>query len=370
MQSKIITKPQDLEAVTEAISRSDWIAVDTEFMRESSYYPKLCLIQLATEEICVCIDVLALKQLDILVDLFTNLDYLKIFHSARQDIEVLFADYNAIPNPIFDTQIATSMLGPDEQISYAELVDQYLSIQLDKTESRTDWSQRPLSKGQINYALNDVRYLGELYQRLSSELTDRNRSHWLEEECSAIINVDNYQIDPNEAWKNVKGVGKTQGTTLLCVQQLASWREQTAKDLNRPRQWILKDRAIIELANMQPHSVSKISKHIETEWPKSLRHRNAILEILLNPIADVSSSTLNSSAHLRLNKTQQSQVKHLMKHMRTRAQELNISPSLLANRKSIENLVLGKSSKVNTGWRSAQIGDELKNMLASNSTND
>lgn len=370
MQTEVITTPNELEAVMDTISKSNWIAIDTEFMRESSYYPKLCLIQLATKEVCVCIDVLALKQLDKLLGILADPNYLKVFHSARQDIEVLFADYSIIPTPIFDTQIATSMLGPDEQISYAELVDQYLSIQLDKTESRTDWSKRPLTAAQITYALNDVRYLGALYQQLSSSLSDKNRSHWLEEECIAITNIDNYQIDPDDAWKNVKGVGKAQGAILVRVRQLAGWREQTAKNRNLPRQWILRDRAIIELANMQIHSVTEISNYIETQWPKALRHRDAIIEILLNPTEHTSSTIPNNTADFRLSKSQQSQVKQLMKYMRTRALELNVSPSLLANRKSIENLVLGKNSKVNSGWRSSQIGDELMKILASASINE
>ena len=150
MNSEIITTTAQLDSLVTTISSSDWLAIDTEFMRESSYYPKLCLIQIATEHACSCIDVLAVKQLSPLIELFNDPTYTKIFHSSRQDLEVLFADFNMLPTPIFDTQIAASMLKPDEQISYGDLVEQYLSVRLAKTESRTDWSRRPLSEAQIH----------------------------------------------------------------------------------------------------------------------------------------------------------------------------------------------------------------------------
>lgn len=368
MTSEIITTQSELESLLNSVSSSAWIAIDTEFIRESSYYPKLCLVQIATADICTCVDVLALKQSHSLIDIFTNPAQVKIFHSARQDLEVLYADYDVIPNPVFDTQIAASMLGPDGQISYAELVEQELCVRLDKSESRTDWTRRPLSDAQIDYALNDVLYLGPLYQQLSNSLADKNRSHWLEEECIQLIEPGNYRIDPIDAWKNVKGVGKAQGPTLSHIQQLSNWRENTAQMSNRPRQWILKDRAILDLAYMTTHTDDAIVSYLESEWPKSVRHKDTIVELLLNSSpTDHTGASVNMAEH-RLNKSQQAQVKTMMNHIRERAQEIGTSPSLLANRKSIENLVLGKNSKVTSGWRQSTIGDELKQILASEST--
>ena len=363
MHSEIITTPEELHSLVATISSSTWLAIDTEFMRESSYYPMLCLIQIATENTCNCIDVFAVKQLDPLIELLKTPSCTKIFHSARQDLEVLFSEFKLVPTPIFDTQIAASMLGPDEQISYGDLVEQYLTVRLAKTESRTDWSKRPLSKAQIHYALDDVRYLGPLHQQLSIEINNKDRRQWLDEECIQLAAESNYKIEPDDAWKNVKGVGKAQGNALEHIQRISYWREQTAQSKNRPRQWILKDRAIIELSHMETPSVTTINDYLETEYPKSVRHKDAIVELLLSPNQDTSVDGANKFIDRRLTKSQQSLVKQLMQHIRQRAQEMNMSSSLLANRKSIEHLVLGRDSKVISGWRKSEIGEELVQMV-------
>lgn len=364
MTSELITSQNEFDALAADICEAEWLAIDTEFIRESSYYPKLCLIQIATENVCTCIDVLALPQIDRLIDVLNNPACTKIFHSARQDLEVLYADYGMVPTPVFDTQIAASMLGPDEQISYAELVAQQLSVHLAKTESRTDWMRRPLTAAQIAYALDDVRYLGALYQQLANLLADKNRSNWLAEECDQLTLPDNYKVDPNDAWKNVKGVGKTQGAVLQRVQQLAHWRESHAQSSDRPRQWILKDRAILDLAYMQSHTPETVTDYLENEWPKSARHKNKIITVLKQVSQDESPAYPAPLTDRRLSKPQQALAKNMMQYIKQHAQEIGAAPSLLANRKSIENLVLGKTSKVMSGWRKSEIGGELTKMLS------
>ena len=370
MHPEIITTAEELNSLVDSILSSNWLAIDTEFMRESSYYPKLCLIQVATEKTCSCIDVFSVKQLDPLVEILKNPECTKIFHSARQDLEVLFAELNLIPTPIFDTQIAASMLGPDEQISYADLVEQYLTVRLAKSESRTDWSKRPLSEAQIHYALDDVRYLGPLHERLSIEISNKNRQQWLKEECEQLIVEDNYKIEPDDAWKSVKGVGKAQGGALEHIQRISYWREQTAQSKNRPRQWILKDRAIMDLSHMEMPSVASINDYLNLECPKSIRHKDAIVELLLTPGQSTATDGSHNFIDRRLTKSQQSLVKQLMQHIRQRAQEMNMSSSLLANRKSIEHLVLGRDSKVSYGWRKSEIGEELKQLVESSGVNE
>ena len=363
MTTEIITSQNELEALVADLSDTKWLAIDTEFIRESSYYPKLCLIQIATENVCTCIDVLALRDTDSLIKVLKNPDCIKIFHSARQDLEVLFAQYGLIPSPIFDSQIAASMLGPDEQISYAELVEQYLSVRLTKTESRTNWMRRPLSAEQIAYALDDVRYLGPLYTKLLAALAERNRSHWLDEECEQIAAPANYEFNPDDAWKNVKGVGKAQGIILWRIQQLARWREQKAQSSDRPRQWILRDRAVMDLATLDSCSLEAISNYLQNEWPKSLRHKDKITALLQQEAASVQPEQLNYSVDRRLSRPQQALAKEMMRFIKFRAQEIGAAPSLLANRKSIENLVRGKNSKVMTGWRKSEVGIDLQKML-------
>ena len=183
MVPNVITTQTELETFVNNISSSPWISIDTEFLRESTYYPKLCLIQIATENLCACIDIITINDIGVLTNYLKQSASIKIFHSARQDMEVLHCTYGFLPQPLFDTQIAASILGMDEQISYAELVSQELSINLAKSESRTNWCQRPLTDAQIHYALDDVRHLGLLFHQLQEKIESKQRIHWLSEEC-------------------------------------------------------------------------------------------------------------------------------------------------------------------------------------------
>ena len=196
MDFELITTQEELALLIEQISDASWLALDTEFMRESTYYPKLCLIQLATESVCACIDVLALEHIDGLLEIIDDQNRIKIFHSARQDLEVIYTNYKIIPKPLFDTQIAASALTANEQISYAELTEQTLGIKLAKTESRTNWSKRPLTSAQISYALDDVRYLGPVYLQLNEKLSKKQRRNWLQEECETLTNLSYYEVNP------------------------------------------------------------------------------------------------------------------------------------------------------------------------------
>lgn len=365
MIPEIVTTKTELEELVSQLSSAPWLAIDTEFMRESSYYPKLCLIQIATEDLCTCIDVIALDDINIFMESLIDPAQTKIFHSARQDLEVLLAGHGVIPNPLFDTQIAASILGPDEQISYAELVARHLSTRLAKTESRTNWSKRPLTEAQVSYALDDVRYLGPLFAQLSDELNNKGRMHWLQEECRQITDPQLYTVSPIDAWKQVKGAGNIAGTALPFVQRLAHWREEKAQQRNRPRQWILSDRGITEIAQLESHTADSIHRCLEAGYPKSLRYKNEIEEQLAGlPEYTIQPDTINN-ADRRLTRQQQSLVKVLMKHIRQRAQEIGTAPSMLANRRSVENLVLGKKSKVTSGWRQSEIGDEILDLLKS-----
>ncbi|MEM7348482.1 MAG: ribonuclease D [Chloroflexota bacterium] len=364
MIPNVITTQAELETFVNKIFSSPWIAIDTEFMRESTYYPKLCLIQIATQEICVCIDVIALDNIDALINFIKQSAAIKIFHSARQDLEVLYCTYDFLPEPLFDSQIAASILGMDEQISYAELVSQELSITLPKSESRTNWSQRPLTEAQIKYALDDVLHLGPLALKLQQKLEAKQRWHWLTEECHRLLNPDNYSVAPEHAWKQVKGVGRLEGRSLYNVQQLATWREQTAITKNLPRRWIIKDQTMTDLAFNKTINENTVRDQLSQESPKSVRHTKKVLEILEHAAAQ-KINDLEGIMDRRLSKPQQALVKDMMKTIRKHAEEIGTSSSLLANRKSLVNLVLGLNSKVNEGWRHQEIGEQLSKMLNS-----
>jgi len=361
MIPSIITNSIDIDELLEKIKDSQWLAIDTEFIRESTYYAKLCLVQIATQNLSVCIDVLSLDDHSSLKKLL-NSPQTKIFHSARQDIEVLRSEYNIIPTPLFDTQIAASILGLDEQISYAELVAQTLSIHLPKTESRTDWSRRPLTAAQINYALDDVNYLGNLYQHLKQALQEKQRIHWLDEECANLTNPAIYELHPNQAWQQVKGIGRVESSDLNVIQALAAWRENTAVQKNLPRRWILNDQAILELAQNKPGSQTEVSSLLKQYAPKSIRHVENIHTVLEQAYTIHNNLTI---VDRRLSKQQQELVKKMMRVTREKSQQIGTSPSLLANRKSIVSLILGEDCKITAGWRHSEIGAELMQMLDS-----
>ena len=363
MTPQVITSSTDLDHFVSNIASSSWLALDTEFMRESTYYPKLCLIQVATEQDSACIDVLTLEHIDPLIDLLKQTSQRKIFHSSRQDLEVLYSDFGFVPEPLFDTQIAASILGLDEQISYAELVSQILDIQLPKSQSRTDWSRRPLSSAQIEYALDDVRYLGPMHLKLMDALDTQQRMHWHDEESEKLLIESNYYIAPDVAWKLVKGTGKLPKKQLYWIQKIAAWRESTAITKNLPRRWILSDRTIVDLTYLTDFSGSAISECIQNDSPKSLRHVDAIADLLQKDIVTEELDDIVVPLDRRLNKPQQALVKALMTKTRERAAEMNTSSSLLANRKSLVDLVLGQPSKVSKGWRKSEIGDELIKIL-------
>ena len=336
-------------------------------MRESTYYPRLCLLQLSTATASACIDVLALDTLQPLLDILKQKSQLKIFHSCRQDLEVLYARFGFLPEPLFDTQIAASILGLDEQISYAQLVAQKLSIQLAKSECRTNWQRRPLSRAQIAYALDDVIHLGALYNVLQADLERLARRHWLAEECEKLLAASHYAVTPGAAWQQVRGIGKLPDRALYFVQQLAAWREQSAQTENLPRRWILPDNAVVALSQLNEFSGQSILKCLKTAAPKSQRHARAITAIMQQPLSAQAIAAITAPPDRRLSRAQQALIKKMMRFINQRSKEINTSASLLANRKSLVDLVLGQKSKVVSGWRKTQIGDELMMMLNSES---
>ena len=196
------------------IQHSKWLAIDTEFLREKTYYPQLCLIQIANDDTIACVDPIAIKDLTPLLDLLYQPDITLVFHAARQDLELLYLLKNSLPPNLFDTQLAATILGDGDQIGYGNLVKQRLDVSLDKAHSRADWTQRPLSPEQLEYAADDVRYLRELYHQMSADLEKQQRTEWLKEDFAALSNADNYVADPETIWRKIRGAGKLKGVQL------------------------------------------------------------------------------------------------------------------------------------------------------------
>ncbi|MDB0064005.1 ribonuclease D [Gammaproteobacteria bacterium] len=361
MHPNVITTTEQLNTFCSDLAAAQWIALDTEFMRESTYYPNLCLLQIASDTVASCIDVIELTDIEPLLCILRDPTKVKIVHSARQDLEVLYASYNLSIEPLFDTQIAASILGMEAQVSYGALVEQIDGTQLSKTQSRTDWQRRPLTAAQIEYALDDVHYLGTLYTQLKSQLEAVGREQWLTEECQQLATADTFVTDPNQAWKSLKGVGSVERRYLPCIQQLAAWREKRAQKSNRPRRWLLPDLNLIEICQMDPN---KIAQYLQAEVPSAKSKENEIRAQLQLVDASTASQPEFEIMPQRLAREDQDKVKKLMQHVKATAEEIGTSSTLLANRKSIDRLVMGKTSKVEQGWRKVVVGDALQHQLA------
>src|SRR4051812_12560612 len=248
----IITTTEALRAFCAELAKDEFATVDTEFMREQTYWPELCLIQMAGADRQAIIDPMA-GELDLepFFALMANISVLKVFHAARQDIEIIFNKSGIIPTPIFDTQIAAMVCGFGDQVSYEQIVRRLARAQIDKSSRFTDWSRRPLSEKQLAYALSDVTHLRTVYEKLKMELERTGREPLLKEEMAILTSVSTYNTEPEDAWKRIKVRlrSKKQAGVLMAV---AAWREREAQETNVPRARILKDDAIAEIAIQMP----------------------------------------------------------------------------------------------------------------------
>ncbi|MGE3302472.1 MAG: ribonuclease D [Hyphomonadaceae bacterium] len=256
----LIADTKSLAAVAAELGRQPFIAVDTEFMRETTYYPKLCLLQAAAPGVEALIDPLA-PGLDLtpFLDLMANPAVTKVFHAARQDVEIFFHLTGRTPIPLFDTQVAAMAAGHGDSIAYDALVSAVLKRRLDKSSRFTDWSRRPLSDDQLAYALADVTHLRDLYPRLRGELDKAGRLDWVRGEMEALVDPALYDATPENAWQRLK-VRKTGRDYLVALQTAAAWREQTAQTRNVPRGRILKDDALYEVAEQRPRSAAAFDR--------------------------------------------------------------------------------------------------------------
>lgn len=257
---RLITKTADLAELCRGLAAEDFAAVDTEFMRETTYWPKLCLIQAAAPGVEAVIDPLAEGlSLDPFLDLMADAKVLKIFHAARQDLEIFQKLGGALPHPVFDTQIAAMAAGYGDSIAYDALVQQVLKRRLDKSSRFTDWSRRPLLDSQLAYALADVTHLRDLFPRLKQNLEQRDRLAWLDEEHAALLDPEIYDTTPEKAWRRLK-LRKTTADYVLALQVAAAWRERQAQQRDVPRGRIVKDEALYEIAEHRPKSTADFDR--------------------------------------------------------------------------------------------------------------
>lgn len=349
-----VDTPGGLEHVLEHLARATSVAVDTEFVRERTYYPRLCLIQLAVDDTIWCVDPIALGDLSELYQALATPGCVKIFHAARQDLEIFYNAHGEVPMPLFDTQIAAALLGRPDQIAYAGLAAELCGVELDKSSSRTDWSRRPLSTSQLDYAADDVRYLGSMQRQLEQELIANGRTEWFAEECRRLSEPKLYRAEPAEAWQRMKGLDKLSAAEFARAIALAEWREVTAKARDLPRGWILKDDRLLALAREVPRTLQALGETTGIAPGLVRRYGSGLLEVL---------NSATPSEHLpppvkpRLTGAGKKLQARLSKELDELCGELGVSMSLVATRREIE-MAIGRQDDIRLyeGWRDALFG--------------
>jgi ribonuclease D len=359
--------PDDLAHAVQLMSDSEFVALDTEFMRESTYYPRLCLIQAATAECCVLIDPLAIADLGVLWDFLLDRKRLKVLHAARQDLETLSLALArarpgmqpGVPGPLFDTQIAAAMLGHASQIGYGGLVAARLDHVLAKGQARTDWTRRPLNPEQLSYAADDVRYLVPLYHNLRNALEAAGRTPWASEENAALEDPQLYRTEPQDAWRRLKGLDRLQADQRACAKLLAAWRESRAMKSDKPRGWILSDEALREVAERRPRSLEDLAQ-IRSLAEGTIKRQGEEIMRLVAAGQLAAAGENETKIPPRPEPQQLARVTRLMNLVRAEAENLQIAPELLATRRDAEQLVYsGHDEHLRKGWRREVIGERL-----------
>lgn len=351
-----------LAAFCARVARHAWFALDTEFLREKTYFPSLCLVQIATPDEIVCVDALAIRDWAPFLEVLRAPAITKVMHAGRQDQEMFFHIAKTVAAPVFDTQIAAALTGHDEQIGYAGLVEKLLQVHLDKAHTRTDWSRRPLSPEQILYAEDDVRYLRELYPRLQSRLAELGRQAWMREDCARIADAELYRVDSADAHRRVKGGGTLSAASNGALRALAAWREQEAMRRDLPRAWVLKDETLIEIARRRPETIAALADITGMSEKAIGRWGDAI-------VAMIASAPAGEAGNARPpTEAERARQKRLSAALDQIAATLQIGRTALATRRDLEALAAGNEDiAAMRGWRREVVGEPLRAVLADDS---
>ncbi len=365
MTALYIDTPEQLASLCEQLRRHDWLTLDTEFLREKTYRSRLCLLQVANPDVIACVDPLALEgHLDPLLDLFYDPAITKVLHAAHQDLEIFYDLRGTVPAPIFDTQIAATLLGQGEQIGYGNLVKAELGIELDKAHARADWCQRPLDAAQLDYAADDVRHLREVYLKQKQRLEEMGRSKWLQSDFDEMTDPARYSNPPQEAWLRLKGSNRLKGAQLAVLRALAGWREEQAQRSDRPRRWIVKDEVLLDMAKLMPPTLDKLRRIRGLEEGTVQRHGETLLKLIAESRQLPKEQWPMAKEGKRLPPKQEPLVDLLMALLRERCQQHNISPGAVGGRREIELLLLGERDiPLLQGWRGAIAGVAMQQML-------
>jgi ribonuclease D len=360
-----VTDTAALETLVEQARKAPVVGLDTEFMRERTYWARLCLIQLATDDVAAIIDPLAILDLSPLASLLSDSAVIKVFHAGSQDLEIFFREFGLATAPVFDTQLAATLAGFAQQVGYGALVKEVLGVPLDKGDTYTDWAKRPLSGTQIEYALNDVRYLPEIYRRLHDELERGNRLTWLADDFAELSDPSTYMVDPAEQWRRLKRLSSLSRRQLAVAREVAAWREREAQRRNVPKRWLLGDEAVTEIARRSPKSTNDLEaiRGVSDKLPKAAYR--SVIEAVTAGLKVPDAELPSLPKRRRPAQDIDAAVDLMVALARLRAREHGVAMPLLASRNDLERLAAGDrdGSPLLEGWRATMLGNELLDLL-------
>lgn len=361
---KPITIQAELASFCKQVEDGEYITVDTEFIRDKTYFPRLCLIQIASPDTAAIIDPLAGLDLAPVFALLQKKKLLKVFHACRQDIEIFYLLTGKIPAPIFDTQVAAAVCGHGDSVGYETLVSKIVKKELDKSSRYTDWAARPLSEKQLAYALSDVTHLTVIYEKLAEQIKKAGRESWIEEEHAHLSNPGLYDIKPENSWERLK-YGNMRPKQLAVLRELAHWRELEARKADVPRGHILKDDALIELAHAAPTKESDL-KHLRRVG-KSLgsTKQNAVLDQIKKALEQPPESFPKAEKQRRLPPDIFGPIAILKLLLNVQSEAHGIAAGIIAGKDDIESIALGgEDSPALSGWRYDIFGEKALALMA------
>ncbi len=363
----LIADTETLREFCQALEGAPYLAVDTEFLRENTYHAQLCLVQVAHGDHAAAIDPLA-EGIDMapLAELLGRESTVKVLHSASQDLGIFLRAMGRIPGPVFDTQIAASVCGFGHQPGYASLVESMLGQQIDKSSQVTDWSLRPLSTTQVEYAIGDVTHLCKVYEGLLASLEERGRASWVEEEMLSLMDPDKYRVDPDLAYKRIK-IRRPSPKNLVVLREIAKWREETAMDRDLPRNWVVRDDSLAEIAQHFPSDLTGLARvrGLKESVAKGA-YGNAILAAQERALASPEEDWPQPSSSGPLPPGAESVVALLQALLKLRSDAADVSSPMIAKRDDLESLATGKGDDIPalSGWRSEIFGRDAVELVA------
>ena len=363
-----IASQADLESFVERAIKSDVLAIDTEFLREKTYYPKLCLLQMATREESVIVDPFEVDDLSAIRPLLEDERIVKVFHSGHQDIEIMVYDLDCVPRPVFDTQVAAALLGQTQQVGYAPLVHTICGVKLKKTDSFTDWSARPLSESQLDYAIDDVVYLPEMYSIMKKRLEEKGRLDWLSDEFETMMKPETYVADEQEMYRRLKHVGQLSRRQMAAAREMAAWREIEARKRNIPRRWVLTDEQIVEACRREPRTIDDLFMVRGIRERLTTADARALMELVRAALDSAPDTWPTVQKSSKSEPNVDVQVDMLMAIVRMKARENDIALPTLANTSDLTAVARGHRDDVEVlkGWRRELVGNDLVSFLEGN----